>query len=361
MNGEEKIYHDLRIHLDQETIGFPSSPSGSDIRLLKQLFNPQQAEAASLLTYKFESLDQIANRAEKLGKSRDEIEKLLDESANKGVIGYKKKNGEKQYKNIPYLVGMAEAGMHNPTPEFIEAHRNYVSDSEFFKAFTSTVVPQMRTIPIEKSVTPQYITGSYDEVEKIIQATEGPIAILECVCRNGAERRGEPCQQTSRKETCMGFGYGAKNLIEAGKGRSILKDEALNILRQNQKEHLILQPSNSQDPDFICSCCGCCCGILRLHKAVPDPVSFWATNYYAKVDSNLCVGCGNCEESCQTGAIAVKEDNEISEVDLSHCLGCGICINECPNDAISLQKKEKLIIPPKDGEEMYEVIMTNKL
>jgi hypothetical protein len=56
MSGEDKIYRDLQIHLDKETIGFPKTPSGSDIRLLKQLFTPAQAEVTMLLTYKPEPL-----------------------------------------------------------------------------------------------------------------------------------------------------------------------------------------------------------------------------------------------------------------------------------------------------------------
>ena len=34
------------------------------------------------------------------------------------------------------------------------------------------------------------------------------------------------------------------------------------IIEENQREGLVLQPSNTRDIDFVCSCCGCCCGIL---------------------------------------------------------------------------------------------------
>jgi electron transport complex protein RnfB len=360
MNPEDKIYRNLQLHLDQQTIGFPATESGSDLRLLKQLFEPEQAEMAALLTYSFESLEQITGRGQKAGKTPQGIEKVLDETAKRGMIGFKKKDGKKHYRNIPYIVGMAEAALHKPTPEIVSVHIDYVTESMFFKAFVSTKVPQMRTIPIEKSLEPKYQTGTWDQVENIIKTTDGPIGILECVCRNGAERRGEPCKQTSRKETCMVFRDAAVNLIESGNGRSLSKEEALNIIRQNQEDNLILQPSNAREPDFICSCCGCCCGILRLHKAVPNPVSFWATNFYAEVNPDLCTACGTCEESCQTGAITVPEDKEIAVVDLARCLGCGICVSSCPDDAVELQKKNTEVIPPRSGEEMYEIIMTNK-
>src|SRR4030042_493160 len=102
----EKIYRDLQMHLDNQTIGFPEARSGSDINLLKQLFTPTQAEIVMMLTHRFEFLDQIQERAEKKGKSIEETERLLDETADRGVIGRRKIKGAKQYKTIPYLVGM---------------------------------------------------------------------------------------------------------------------------------------------------------------------------------------------------------------------------------------------------------------
>lgn len=361
MSEEEKLYRALQLHLDEQTIGFPATKSGSDIRLLKQLFNPEQAELAMMLTYKYESLEQICERAKKSGKSVDEAERILDELAARGLIGHRKRNGTKQYRNIPYVIGMLEAAAHNPTPGFISAHTEYSGEGLFWEAFLTTKVPQMRTIPIGRAITLQHHVGTYDTTREIIETTVDPIVILECVCRNGAEKRGEPCKQTSRKETCMALRDGAKNLIEGGKiGRRITKEEALEILRRNEEDGLVLQPSNAQGPDFICSCCGCCCGILKLHKAVPNPVSYWATNYYAEVNPESCSACGTCVERCQTGAMKLDDQKEVLVVDLTRCLGCGLCVASCPTDAIELRKKEMEAVPPHTGEEMMEVIMTNK-
>ena len=360
MTEEEKLYRDLQIHLDKQTIGFPTTESGADIRLLKQLFPPEQAKMAMMLTYRYEAFDQIYERAKEIGVSIEEAERILDETARRGVIGYRKKNGLKQYRNIPYVVGMAEAAAYNPTPEFISAHTEYTQNPAFWMAFLNSKVSQMRTIPIEESITTEHHIGTYDEIRNIIAKTPEPIVILDCVCRNGAEKRGEPCKLTSRKETCMGFGDAAQHAIEVGSGRQITKDEALDILQQNEKDGLVLQPSNAQGPDFICSCCGCCCGILRLHKAIPNPVDYWATNYYAEVNADLCTGCETCVETCQTGAMSFNEEDGVSVVDLTRCLGCGNCVVNCPDEAIALCRKETEIVPPLTGEDMFEVIMSNK-
>jgi ferredoxin len=58
----------------------------------------------------------------------------------------------------------------------------------------------------------------------------------------------------------------------------------------------------------------------------------------------------------------MKLDGEqgVSVVDLNRCLGCGLCVSSCPTEAIELRKKEKEVVPPPTGEDMMEVIMTNK-
>ncbi|MEE8398198.1 MAG: 4Fe-4S binding protein [Desulfobacterales bacterium] len=360
MSAEDSIYRDLQIHLDKETVGFPTTASGSDIRLVKALFPPDQAEMAALLTHRYESLDIIQQRSEGSGKSIEDIERVLDETVDRGMIGFKEEEGKKQYRNIPLLVGMVEAAAYEPTPEFNAAWGEYVAESSFIKDFLTSAAPQMRTIPVEQSITTEHQIGTYDEIKHIIETTTDPIGIVSCVCRLGAARRGSPCKVTSREETCMVFHEGAVNLVKGGGGRQISKEEALEILRKNGEEGLVLQPSNTKGPDFMCSCCGCCCGILNMHKSMENPVEFWATNFLAAVDPDLCTGCGTCVESCQVNAMTLDDDSSISVVDATRCLGCGNCAKDCPAEAIELQKKATEAIPPIDTEELFEVIVTQK-
>jgi ferredoxin len=143
-------------------------------------------------------------------------------------------------------------------------------------------------------------------------------------------------------------------------GREISLDESISILEQNQKDGLVLQPSNTERAEFICSCCGCCCGMLTVHKVLPKPVDFWASNFYAVVDTDACSGCGNCEKRCQVGAAKLSEKDGKSSVDLNRCIGCGLCVPTCPEKAISLAKKKKEVRPPQTREDLYDIIMTHK-
>ena len=100
--------------------------------------------------------------------------------------------------------------------------------------------------------------------------------------------------------------------------------------------------------------------MLSIHKNLPKPLNFWATNYFAVVDVNACVGCGTCEDKCQVDAVKVNEKEQIAYVNLDRCLGCGVCVVNCPNDSISLSKKASEQVPPQTREELLDVIMENK-
>lgn len=58
----------------------------------------------------------------------------------------------------------------------------------------------------------------------------------------------------------------------------------------------------------------------------------------SKVNSDLCIGCGRCEEVCAYRAInnvITKDKRTVSQVSLSSCASCSVCVSECPSGAIS--------------------------
>jgi len=52
----------------------------------------------------------------------------------------------------------------------------------------------------------------------------------------------------------------------------------------------------------------------------------------AKVDNELCTGCGKCVEACPVEAVKVVDAKAI--VDEKECIDCGACVGECPSNAI---------------------------
>ena len=361
VKDSDQVYIKLQRHLDSQAVGFPATRSGSEIKILKHIFTPEEAELTTCLNYKFEPLEKIFDRAGHLVGSTEELASLLDRIATKGGIESKVKNGSRHYCNAPLVVGMYEFQIGKLTPEFLQNFDEYTSSKKYGIEFLSTKLPQMRTIPVAKSIQPQHHVSTFDEVTALLRQAEPPFAILECICRQKKTLQGNSCKVTKRKETCFAVGHLAQAALQLGVAREITLDESISILDKNQKQGLVLQPSNTEKAEFICSCCGCCCGILAMHKSLPKPVDFWAANFYARVDTDLCDGCGVCEKRCQTGAVIVSENGrKISTVDLNRCIGCGVCVPTCPQKAMSLQKKPAEIQPPQTREELYDIIMTNK-
>jgi electron transport complex protein RnfB len=356
----EQAYIKLQGHLNRQSVGFPVTKSGSETRILKHIFTPREAEIATCLTYKYEPLETIFERARHLIESSDRLAEILDLIEKKGGIELKIKDGKIAYCNAPLVVGMYEFQLGKLTPEFIRDFDEYTSDKKFGVEFISTKIPQMRTIPIAKSIQTHHNVSTFDEVAALLQQAETPFAVFECICRQKKGLIGEPCQVTHRKETCFAAGSMAQAALRSGIGRKATLDESMSILEQNQKEGLVLQPSNTESAEFICSCCGCCCGMLGMHKKLPKPVDFWASNFYAVVDPEACDGCGNCEKRCQVQASRVSEKKHHAFIDLNRCIGCGLCIPTCPKKAINLQKKHSEVIPPATREDLYESIMSHK-
>jgi len=355
-----KAYRDLQRHLDSQAIGFPATASGAELRILKHIFSPEEAAVAACLTYRFEPIETVFGRAGHLAESPGDLSEILGRIEKNGGIELKLDHGKRLYRNLPLVVGMYEFQLGRLTEGFIKDFEDYASDRAFGLEFIGTKLPQMRTIPVAKSIQPQHHVSTFDDVKMLLQQAEAPFAIFECICRKKKALKGEPCQATRRRETCLAAGSMAQAALRNAIGREISLEESLSILDENQQQGLILQPSNTEKAEFICSCCGCCCGMLGMLKSLPIPVDFWASNYYAAADTEACNGCGACEKRCQVGAARVSEPKQKSSVDLNRCVGCGLCIPSCPQNAMSLHKKPQEVKPPPTRDALYEIIMSHR-
>ncbi|MFX0073808.1 MAG: 4Fe-4S binding protein [Candidatus Hermodarchaeota archaeon] len=218
---------------------------------------------------------------------------------------------------------------------------------------------QLRMIPVEKSIEFETNVSRFDRIQELFETTDGPYMVANCICRQLKDMEEQPCKVTSRRELCMGFGHAAKLYIDNGWGREITKEEAIDILNQNQEDGLVLQADNSQKLTFMCSCCSCCCeGLSRIVK-IPNPGDMMVVNFYAEVDEDYCAGCENCVEICPMNAIKLRDSLAI--VEKKRCIGCGNCVAKCPSEAISLHKRERQFIPFPTMDDLFDKIMERKM
>lgn len=359
LNNKNKIYRLLQQHLDNQAVGFPSVESGADITLLKRLFTPDEARIALHIPYKPASLEQIVEKAASEFPA-EHVERLLDSMLIKGAIGWREKNGASYWNVMPLVVGMYEHQDGEPTPDFLADMHAYTENEAFGKAFLAATPPQKRIIPINESISVEHHIATYDYIRSIVETSPGLFVVLKCVCREVMAMNEQPCGVTSRVETCLALGDTAASILRRNHGREITRDEALEILQQNENDGLVLQPTNSQKPEWVCSCCGCCCGLLRIHKSLPRPIDFWISNFHATLDTEACSRCSTCVSRCQVGAISMTGPDNSACLDMNRCIGCGLCVPACPSKAITLNKKTLETVPPLDDEALYDEIMMNK-
>jgi Na+-translocating ferredoxin:NAD+ oxidoreductase RNF subunit RnfB len=309
------------------------------------------------LNWKWQPLEIIFNQSKEKKPSINQLESFLDKMVEKGTLNFKRKEEKKYYANAPIVVGMYEYQLTRLDKELVKDFFHYIMETFGFEIMR-TKISQLRTVPIEQSITREINIATYEDIKKIFENAKQPIAITDCICKKGRDLMGHPCKITERLEICMAFDWIALLYIDQGWARQITRQEALEVLRKNEEDGLIINVENTEDPIFFCGCCTCCCGLTAGLKYLHQPGKLAGNNYYAVIDSELCSGCGLCIERCQMDAIQMID--EVSQVKKNRCIGCGNCIATCPIEAIRLMKKDKITEPPKDFEDLYGSILEAK-
>ena len=324
------VYKRLAQHLDDLPPGYPPSESGVELRILRKLFTPEEAELATHLSLIEEEARVIARRAK---ISVEEAARRLEEMEKKGLVYVKRREGkEPQYQATGYVIGFYEFQVNRLTPDIIEDFDKY--RDTWFDLDDWGKAPQLRTIPVGESIDVKNEILPYEKAEEILQ-DQKKIVVAPCVCRREREIAGNGCSAPS--ETCLVFGSAADYYLHNGLGHEISREEALQILSLAEETGLVLQPGNSKRPSNICACCGCCCGVLKSLNQHPTPAALVATPFYAVIDTEICDACGTCLTRCQMDAISLDYDYAV--MDRDRCIGCGLCVTTCTTEALSLERK----------------------
>ena len=354
-------YKKLQKHLDQQPVGFPATVTGIELKLLQEMFTPEEANLALCMNYKMESIDTILQKAVECGYDQDNFYRLIDNMEKKGCIFVTYSSDQKMISLHPFVVGMFEMQIPRLTPGFYLNTRQYMLE-RFAIEYLTSEIPQMRVIPIQKSIATEQHVMTYDEIKQLVEDTADHICVTDCICKVGKDLISQPCQITSRRKICLGFRDFADMYIRNGWGEQVTKEQTMEILDQNEKEGLILITSSSQEPQFVCSCCSCCCGIVEMISLMPRPVDFTANNYYATCDIEACNGCQRCLSRCHMGAIQMNsQTNHVAFIDNTKCIGCGLCVSTCKPGALTLIPKKNQFVPPQTIENLYDELKEKKL
>ncbi len=355
------VYRRLQQHLDRMPVGFPATESGVELRILRRLFTPEEAEVALLLNVIPERLERIAKRDRGSGRSRFELERVLERLSEKGAILAGRplagRDGARRYGKAMLAIGMYELQVDRLTKELEADVREYTRQA-FGRALLTGRTTQLRTVPVDARFVPERRVGRYDDARTLLRESRGPFAVMNCVCRQGKDLLGEPCRQTDVRRTCLALRGVARSAVAAGTGVEVTRVDALALLERAEREAMVLQPSNTRDPLFMCFCCGCCCGVLLAAKQFPRPAEYLHSNYQVVLVAGECSECETCRTRCPMEALGGEEGAPV--VDLDRCIGCGLCVSTCPTGALRLAAKPRHTRPPRDGNALYLKILRER-
>ncbi|MFO7963782.1 MAG: 4Fe-4S binding protein [Desulfobacterales bacterium] len=343
----DRVYEELRRFYDWLPGGFPETDTGVEIKILKKMFTPGEAEIVLHMTAGPEPASAIAER---MGKDASAVLGTLNALADRAVIFRIPVEGDPLFMAVHFLIGAWEGQIWTSGDrDFAELVNDYLP--YLAKVWSRTKTQQTRVVPIHSSVSATSAVKRYDEIRKLV-AEKDKIAVARCTCAIDTELKGGKCEYPV--ERCIAFGMNAQNLISLNLAREISRDELMALLDIGEEKGLVLDVGNAKQVDFICMCCNCCCVLLKMLKLGGKPGEQVQSSFYAAIDPKVCTACGTCADRCQIGAVI---EGDAYEIDTSRCIGCGVCVPTCPTEAISLIAKPERDINETFAETLQQIMM----
>lgn len=349
MNDYQRLQQKLHAH----PAGAPATPTFD--KILRILFSPEEAAVAAQLNF---VLMPLARIAEKTGQPVDRLYPLLEAMADRGLVYAKPdREGNPRYCLLPTIPGLFEfpfMRINDPAKRdelgrlWHEYHREALGNE-----FAGSKTPQMRVIPVQKSLPMNTEIMPYEVVADMINRASY-IALADCACRVSLGQCDRP------REVCLIFGDHGRFLVERGKARSISRQEAIQVLDKAEEAGLVHTCNNSMEQFVVvCNCCPCCCTILRGLTELHNPNAFARSGFIIKHTPEICIICMAClEDRCPVQAIT--ENDEGIAVDQELCIGCGLCVSVCPTGALELIRREPVPAIPASNRELMTTILKEK-
>jgi Pyruvate/2-oxoacid:ferredoxin oxidoreductase delta subunit len=209
--------------------------------------------------------------------------------------------------------------------------------------------PLARVVPVHRHLDSRATVLAYEDTRSMIEGARS-FRVMDCICRVEKALQDKPCSHTL--ETCLAFSR-EEDAFEKSpvSGRTITREEAIEVLEQAEKEGLVHCTYNFEhDQMFVCNCCSCCCAFLRLLTEYHTPYGLVRSNWEAVIDEDLCETCGVCaNERCPVEAVEETDGGDYQVIG-DRCIGCGVCVVTCPTEAMSMKSRPESehTIPPRN-------------
>jgi formate hydrogenlyase subunit 6/NADH:ubiquinone oxidoreductase subunit I len=352
--SEEPIYEELIDWLKQ-VCWHDVADTDELVPLVKALCTPEEAVLLTGIPSSGRSLEQLVEM-----KQMDpaELAPKLDALAKKGALYRSVRGDEVRYRFVDMYFAYLRAafwpgGTDEVTRTMAPLANRYVRD--LLSEWVDVHHKGLRTVPIEGTIKDPRRILPYEDVVKIVESCNY-WCVTYCACkhRKNVDPEAPDCRYPT--QVCLHFDHLARYIVENGLGREISKEEALGILRESAEAGLVHGASSWKERvDTICNCCKCCCMWLEAFHVLKHSGSLDPSNYRARIDRDMCKGCGLCVKRCPMEALRLEESPEahsetgkVAVLNRDVCIGCGVCAYKCPTGAIVLEQCEVIHEPPKD-------------
>ncbi|MEE9611621.1 MAG: 4Fe-4S binding protein, partial [Desulfatiglandales bacterium] len=327
----EEVYRQLSETMAKRGGLNPGMDMPEFYELVQELFTPEEAAVCNAQPRGFNPASVIAAE---MGKSEEEVALMLEAMADKGLCMAGKKGEAVVYGGPPFVPGIFEFQFMRGTntdrdKKLAKLIHGYKDAVEGARGPLKESFPSMRVVTVDRVIKANNEIHTYDQVASYIEKYD-PLAVSTCYCRHQAKLVDEESHCGKPDDVCLQFGKGAQFVIDRGMGRSITKDEAMDILKRSEEAGLVHCSNNRQEIDFLCNCCSCHCMILKTALSQPKPGLAVNSGFQPVWDAELCTACETCIDQCPTEALTMGEE-DVPEVNLDRCIGCGVCASGCPS------------------------------
>jgi NAD-dependent dihydropyrimidine dehydrogenase PreA subunit len=309
------------------------------LEFVKNLFTPEEAAIAQYLKMiRGTSAEDVADYS---GRPIAEVAAVLSRLADekRAIFVIEEKDEPREYALMPLAPGTFEQVlMEGKDGEYQRRHGQLfdaIYDTGYMAKIIKNKMPFVRYLPIERTVTASPNILPSDKLSEMLDAAK-TFALGFCQCRQAHAFAGKGCGRSF--ETCVVTDGMADYVISQKIMRKIDRYEAMDVKQRAIEAGCITMSANVKPgmPNAFCSCCSCCCDVLRTITQFNTPGLIAPPHFRPKRNETLCIKCGACVKNCPMKAHVLSDKGW--EYRNDRCIGCGICSAKCPKNALAMNE-----------------------